>query len=456
MTVMKFGGTSVKDAAAIRRTINIVSKKNEPVWVVVSAFAGITNKLVSIVDYIEKRKSEEAIRIVDEIRNLHFQVADDLQILNYVTDFISGVSDELKRIVYALEVLGEITGKSKDMIFSTGERLSSFIVYNYALSQINNLIHINSREIIRTDSNFTSAEVDFAATKQLIAEKVVPEKSVICGGFVASDKHNHTTTLGRGGSDYSAAVIAKCIGAKSLEIWTDVDGILTSDPRMIPNAMLIKEISYKEAAELAFFGAKVLHPKTIYPAVESNIPVFVLNSYNPDNTGTLITCQSPYVSMIKAIAFRKNTTVINVSSNRMLGAYGFLAKVFDVFLLNETPVDLVTTSEVSISLTIDNDSNLDAIIKDLSSFSSIEIMKNCAIISVVGEGIRDTAGIASRFFNAVSGVNISMISMGASEINLSIVVSENELEKSVKLLHNEFFENVSLPDVFVELNNGIK
>lgn len=457
MRVMKFGGTSVKDATAIRRTVEIIKNRNCKAVVVVSAFAGITNRLVEITELISFHKHSEAQDLAEDIRNIHLEVADDLGVTLQTSEFINKVIDELKRIIYALDVIGDITNKSKDMIFAIGETLSSVIVAEFAKLNIDHAYHIDSRLIIQTDSSFTRSEVDFNSTAKSISDQFAKFNNpnlIICGGFIGSDSNNNTTTLGRGGSDFSAAVIAKCIKADSLEIWTDVDGILTSDPRLINNAMLLREISYIEAAELAYFGAKVLHPKTIYPAIEFDIPVYVLNSYNPNGSGTLIKKDSPYSNMIKAIAFRKNITVININSNRMLGAFGFLAKVFDVFLKNKTSVDLVTTSEVSISLTIDNNDNINQIINDLGEFSNIDIIPNQAIISVVGEGIRDTSGIASRFFGAVSGVNISMISLGASEVNLSIVVSENQLEQTVKLLHKEFFELTKLPNLFVELNSG--
>ncbi|MBX3044713.1 MAG: lysine-sensitive aspartokinase 3 [Candidatus Kapabacteria bacterium] len=455
MIVMKFGGTSVKDAEAIKRTVSIVKSRRKQSIVVVSAFAGITNSLVELIDSIHMHQYDTANDIIGSIKMRHLLASDDLGITINVAHKINTVCDNLSKIVYALDIIGEVSSKSKDMILASGEILSSFIVAEYAKNIIDNVIHIDSGKLIQTDSNFTNAEVDIEQTNKQVnnfLDKTSKFDVAICGGFIAEDKNGNQTTLGRGGSDYSAAIIAQSLGADVLEIWTDVDGILTSDPRMIQNAMLLREISYLEAAELAYFGAKVLHPKTIYPAINAKIPVYVLNSFKPNGNGTLITEDSPYSNIIKAIAFRKNITIINVTSNRMLGAYGFLAKVFDVFLLNETSVDLVTTSEVSISLTIDNDGNLDNIIKDLSHFATTDVYKGRAIISVVGEGIRDTAGIASRFFVALNGVNIYMISMGASEINLSIVVSEKDLEKSVKLLHKEFFENENLPDLFVKLN----
>ncbi|MFA7627334.1 MAG: lysine-sensitive aspartokinase 3 [Candidatus Kapaibacterium sp.] len=456
MIVMKFGGTSVKDAEAIKRTVNIVKNRQSSSFVILSALSGVTDNLIEICNYLENRKPQDAERILEHIRSRHVKLSDELGVASVCTSYINAICDELLRVIFALDVIGEISAKSKDMIFATGELLSSFIVAEYAKSQIDSLVFVDTRNLICTDSNFNCAEVDINNSKSKIFDFLTEYGKdydvFVAGGFIAADHSGSTTTLGRGGSDYSAAIIAECINADRLEIWTDVDGILTSDPRLIENAMLLKEISYAEAAELSFFGAKVLHPKTIHPAVEANIPVYVLNSYKPDGKGTLISNNSPYSKMIKAIAFRRNITIINISSNRMLGAYGFLAKVFDVFLMNETSVDLVTTSEVSISLTIDDDSNLSNIINDLSTFATIDVWRNKAIISVVGEGIRETAGIAAKFFGALSGLNISMISMGASEVNLSIVLDESILESAVQLLHKEFFESSNLHDLFVKLN----
>ncbi len=454
--VRKFGGTSVKNKEAIVNVVNIIKKSEKNQVVVVSALSGITNLLVSCIENIKKRNIEQTINNLEQVRNTHKQLTTELNLENYAVDYVDNTIDELIKITYALDIIGEISNKSQDKILSIGELLSSFIISEYAKKEIGIVKYINSSEIIKTDSNFTEAEIDFKQTNLKINEQFAKfnqsYKIIICGGFIGSDKFGNITTLGRGGSDYTAAIIAKCVKADALEIWTDVDGILSSDPRTIKTAKLLKEISYKEAAELAYFGAKVLHPKTIYPAISDEIPVYVLNSLNPNGQGTLIKIKSQYCNMIKAIAFRKNITIINITSNRMLGAYGFLAKVFDVFLVNETSVDLVSTSEVSISLTIDNDKNLPLIIKELSTFANIDLHKNQAIISAVGEGIRDTSGIASRFFGALKGVNIAMISMGASEVNLGIIVSERELEKSIELLHKEFFDNELLPDLFVELN----
>lgn len=457
MLVRKFGGTSVKDETAIKRVFNIIKNTKGKSVIVVSAFATITNSLVNIIEFLKIGKVNEAIQEADIILSKHIDTSVNLEILTNVKDFIFNSVDELKNFIRAIDVLGEVTPKSMDFILSKGELLSSRIIFEYFKQMDLNIEYVDSRDIIKTDSNYTAAELIDESEQVIINkfDKVFKEFDyAICGGFIASNQSGTTTTLGRGGSDYSAAIIAKYLKAGRLEIWTDVDGILTSDPRLIDNAKLVKKLSYSEASELAFFGAKVLHPKTIYPAVSNNIPVYVLNTFRPESTGTVILENTENVNFIKAIAFRRNTIVINVQSNRMLGAFGFLSKVFEIFKNNHTSVDLVTTSEVSISLTIDDKRNIDGIIKELSQFSKVEIFDEKAIISAIGEGIRNTAGIAARFFGALKGINISMVSLGASEVNLSIIVSENDLEDAVKSLHSEFFSTILDENIFEKLERN--
>lgn len=453
---MKFGGTSVKDAIAIKRVTNIVAAKDGKLIVVVSAFSQVTNSLTEIIDAIYDKKIDKALSISDEIYNKHIQVANDLKINGELEEFIYDKFDKLRQLIKAIGYLGEITPKSQDMVLSYGEILSSKIVEAYFHSSGLKSIYVDSRDLIITDSEYTQAEVQIDLTKTKVKDVInhafVDSHIVVCGGFIASNEQGFTTTLGRGGSDYTASLIASMLNADRLEIWTDVDGILTSDPRLVENAKRILTLSYDEAAELAYFGAKVLHPKTIYPAVFADIPVYVLNSFKPEESGSLILGNIENTKIIKSIAFRKGITVINIQSNRMLGAYGFLSKVFKVFQDNETSVDIVTTSEVSISLTIDDDSKLQGIIKDLERFSKATVSKNKAIIASIGEGIRDTTGIAARFFNALSGINVKMVSIGASEVNLSIVVDESEVEEAIKLLHDEFFNDNINPEVFQDIN----
>ena len=447
ITVSKFGGTSVKDAAAIKRLGSILSGKREKIVVVVSAMSKVTDGLISIINFLSAGNESDALTQLKEVFEKHRKTASELNLSKTLYDEIDFKERELIQLIKALHVLGEISPKSYDMIVSTGEILSSRIVAAYLQSCKLNAIHTDSRKIIRTDSCFSEANIDFKITDRLVQKSMDLQfknfEIVVCGGFIGSDKTGNTTTLGRGGSDYSAAVIASALDAGKLEIWTDVSGIMTSDPRVIKKARVIKELTYSEASELAYFGAKVLHPKTIQPAVAKNIPVWVLNSFDSDHPGTKIVANSPHGKIIKAIAFRRNITVISIASNRMLGAYGFLSKVFEVFSKYETPVDIITTSEVSISLTIDDARNLNVIKKELKKIGDVEVRNSYGIICAVGEGIRDTSGIAARFFGVLKGINILMVSIGASEINISIIVQDKDIDKSVSLLHKEFFNKLN-------------
>ncbi|MFY8162346.1 MAG: aspartate kinase [Candidatus Kapaibacteriota bacterium] len=473
MKVLKFGGTSVKNAEAINNVYNIISNQNDDIVVVVSAMSGVTDILVSLsesknITFINERLSYLLDKHISEANKLNL----DNKTINYIIKQI----DELK--LFLENNAENFNSKSYyDKIVSYGEVLSSFIVNSYFTSKSLNSFHLDSRNLITTDNEFGAANVlsdvtehkinkainnileDNKIVKTLgsvsnISSKNYNQNTIfVAGGFIASTIEGKSTTLGRGGSDFSGAIYAAMLNAEVLEVWTDVDGILTCDPRLIPNAKLISHLSYLEAAELAYFGAKVLHPKTILPAVERKIPVVVKNTFHPLSNGTAIFDRENNPKMIKAIAFRKKVTVINIVSNRMLGAYGFLNSVFEIFQQYKTSVDLVATSEVSISLTIENESKLTEIIYELNNFSSVTCTKNNAIISVVGEGIKQTAGIAARFFGVLSDINIYMVSVGASEVNLSIVVNQDDMENCVKKLHYEFFEKNELDNsVFIELN----
>ncbi len=452
---MKFGGTSVKDAESIDRLAKIVTQHNGKRFIVVSAQAGITDKIMSIIEGLKSGQLDSVYDLIEQIEHQHLITARKFKLSKSLIDNIKNKINELRNIAFALNILGEVSPKSQDKLLCFGEDLSSMIIAQYLLTNGEKLQFIDSRNLIKTDSTFIGANVDFKSTKEAIDAEIskFPDFDIfITQGFVASDKEGETTTLGRGGSDYTASIIATSLNAKLLKIYTDVDGIMTSDPRYVNDVKLIKILSYDEASELAYFGAKILHPKTITPAVEKNIPVIVLNTFNPDNSGTKIVKAKSGINIIKAIAFRKNVTVINIVSNRMLGAYGFLSRVFEVFNKFQTSVDIVTTSEVSISLTIEDESNLNSIVGELRKFAKITLKKNMAIIAAVGEGIRNTAGIAARFFGILSGININMVSIGASEVNLSIVLTEKDLFNAVQLLHNEFLKDTSKYDIFTNLN----
>jgi aspartate kinase len=284
-------------------------------------------------------------------------------------------------------------------------------------------------------------ETEQQAARQLsglIDENKIP----VLGGFMAASTTGETTTLGRGGSDYSAAIIGAGTGAREIQIWTDVSGVLTADPRLVPDAHTVPLLSYQEAAELAYFGARVLHPKTLQPAIDKSIPVRVCNSAKPHEAGTLIVTESEAAPQtIKAIAHKKGITTVQVTSARMLGAYGFLRALFEVFDRHRTPVDVVTTSEVSVSLSLDNTGSLAEIVSELKGYGTVEVAEHRAIISIIGEGLRNTPGIAARVFSAITDINVAMISVGASSVNLTFMVDEAQAGEAIRRLHHLCFEN---------------
>ncbi|HZL56527.1 MAG TPA: aspartate kinase, partial [Bryobacteraceae bacterium] len=274
------------------------------------------------------------------------------------------------------------------------------------------------------------------------------DRIVVMGGFIAATEDGVTSTLGRGGSDFTAALAGAGVNAEEIQIWTDVDGMLTADPTIFPGGHRVKSISFAEAAELAYFGAKVLHPATVIPAIERDIPVLILNSRRPEAAGTVIVSKAVACSnAVKSIACKRRITLVNIHSSRMFMAHGFLRRIFEVFDRYETPVDMIATSEVNVSLTIDNTAQMDGISRDLSEFSEVSTEPDQAIVCLVGENIRYTPGVASHVFKALEGVNIRMISQGASLLNLGVVVAEKDLRTAVEALHNEFFRELD-PEVF--------
>ena len=444
LNVLKFGGTSVKDAETINKVFEIVSNNTGKQAIVVSAHAGVTNLLVDICN----SKKEDISPILSELLKKHSSIANELSILDKVKDFIENELSEIDVITNYLPLSPQL----KDVVMSKGEILSSTIIHTYFDSKGLKVSYVDAREVMKTNSRFTNAELEFDKSCDIISERFTSEYEsndiTVMGGFIASDEEGRPTTLGRGGSDYSAAVVASALGAEELQIWTDVNGILTSDPRVINGVKKVRKLSYSEASELSFFGAKVLHPSTIHPAVKKGIPVRVKNTFNPTDDGTLVLSERSNIKMIKAIAFRKEVVTITLCSNRMLGAYGFMSKVFQIFENLKIPVDIVTTSEVSISVTVDKSEYNPMIEKELSVLGDVVISVDNAIIAAIGEGIKQTAGIANRLFGALKGINISMVSVGASEVNLSIVVKEMDLQRAVTLLHEEFFSGDLDPEFF--------
>jgi aspartate kinase len=447
MIVMKFGGTSVESASAIERVASIVKAREarRPV-VVVSAMGKTTNKLLAIAQTAIEGKREDYIRQLHDLRDFHSREARRVVPLEHRAELDRTLDDhfqEMTELVKGIAVLGELTPRSIDAISSYGERLSSYIV-SLAFEHFGlPAVHLDSRRVIVTDHRHTQAAPIYPETYKRLLEVIPPlakNKTVVMGGFIGSTEEGVTTTLGRGGSDFTAAIVGAGIGAEEIEIWTDVDGMLTADPTILPGGHRVKTISFAEAAELAYFGAKVLHPSTVIPAVERNIPVLILNSRRPEVPGTRIVSEAVACrNIVKSIACKRRITLVNIHSTRMLMAHGFLRRIFEIFDRHETSVDMVATSEVSVSLTIDSTARMGRICEELNEFAEVQTEPDQSIVCLVGENIRYTPGVASHVFGALKDVNIRMISQGASLLNLSFVVAEKDLRSAVEALHREFF-----------------
>lgn len=451
MIVIKFGGTSVGDADRVANAIDIVAARREqkPI-VVVSALAGVTNELVAASEAARSGNGERVDKIIAAVRQRHEDVA--VQLVQQKLDFFESFTRQLDKqieqihtILRGITLLGEITARAKDKVVSIGEKLSSVL---FAYSMMMRAVpgeHVHSEEVVITDDRFGEARPLMDETRAAARRVLLPllERNLVpvLGGFIGSTRDGATTTLGRGGSDYSAAIIGAAVGAGEIQIWTDVDGMMTCDPRLIPNARVIDTISYVEAAELAWFGAKVLHPRTIAPAVEQNIPVRVLNTHNVSSPGTLVTQAGDSRDHgARAVAVKRGVTVVNMTSSQMLGAHGFLAKLFAIFEQLEVSVDLITTSEVSVSVTIDDKHNLKQLVERLAPVASVEVMENQSIVAVVGRNLMRDSEVGAKIFAALRGVPMSMFALGTSGLNLSIVVGEDDADRAVKSIHEALFE----------------
>jgi aspartate kinase len=447
---MKFGGTSVEDAKAMRRTAAIVEgrrKKGLSAIVVVSAMAKVTDQLLAAAAAAGRADKAGALALSARLRNRHIDTACELLDETRFAALQAAVHQEfdaLDDLLRGIAAVGELTDRTSDLVVSFGERLSSRMVAAAFDQQGLNGAHVDARTCIITDSNYGKAAPQEPAIEAKLTEFVLPlveaGKTPVMGGFIGSNADGITTTLGRGGSDYTAALVGGGLHAGAIEIWTDVNGIMTTDPRICPDALRVKTISFEEAAELAYFGAKVLHPATILPAVQKSIPVLVLNSRNAENEGTKITAVAPHCrSPFKSIAAKKRLTIIDIVASRMLMTHGYLKAVFDVFDKYKCAIDMVSTSEVSISLSVDSNVKLPEICEELSKIADVKMEGSKALICMVGEDIRGHNGIAGQVFSAISHVNVRMISQGASEINMSFMIDEEDVEEAVRSLHAHFF-----------------
>jgi aspartate kinase len=456
MIVMKFGGTSVQDAKAIDRVAQIVQGRlaDRPV-VVVSAMAKVTDSLLAMGRAAGSGDRKTALKMARTLRERHYDTAGELLGTALFTEFHGDLGadfEDLDELLRGIGAVGEITPRTYDYVASFGEVLSSKIVAAAFIARGLPGVHVDSRQCLLTDSSYTRAVPQFEETNERLRKRVQPlvdsGRVPVMGGFIGSNRSGITTTIGRGGSDFSAAIFGAALHAERIEIWTDVDGMMTTDPRLTPEARRIKVISFDEAAELAYFGAKVLHPATVLPAVQQNIPVFVLNSMNPTCEGTKITARAPRCSNIfKAIALKKKITLVEVASPRRLLVHGYLKSIFEAFDQHNVAVDVVSTSEVSVSVTAETNEAIPALAADLAKIADVKYEGRKAIVCLVGENLRETPGIAAKVFGILENVKIRMISQGASEINLTFVIEEDDAAEVVRRLHRAFFAEVD-PEVF--------
>ncbi len=448
MIVQKFGGSSLEDAEALERVCAIVARaRNRRPVVVVSAMGETTDRLLVALEQAAAGEESRALSGLSRLRQ------DTERVLR---DFFSGASpaveeeiasffDELARMAREVAVLRSVPPAGRDHFLAHGEMAAGAVVAKALAARSVPAVGLDSREIVVTDDRFGRAQPDLQETERRAREKLLPlcERGdvPVAAGYIGSSAAGATTTLGRGGSDYTAALFGSALEAEAVEIWTDVDGMMTADPRVVPAACPIEAISFEEASELAYFGARVLHPLTLAPAIEKGIPVRVKNSRRPDFRGTEIRASAGSGGeQVRSIAFKKGIATVDVVTSRMLMASGFLPTLFEVFARWETPVDMVTTSEISVSVTVDDPSRLPEIRRDLERLAEVEVARDRAIVCLVGQDIKFTPGIAARIFRTIEDVNVLMISQGASRRNVSFVVEERDADEVVRRLHAEFFE----------------
>ena len=450
---MKFGGTSVADADAIGRVTSIVRRQIEsqsagdrsPV-VVVSALSKVTDGLLHAARFVEAGERDRAIARLEELAERHVTiasaVASGVRLDEAIRD-LHAEFDALKGVIRALPAGYDIP-LLQDRIAATGELASSRLLAAALAESGVSSVWLDARQIMLTDADHTRAAPDMQGTctraKQFVAPATARGDVVVLGGFIGMTPAGVTTTLGRGGSDYSAAIFGACLDVDEIQIWTDVDGMLTADPRVVPNPRLVPRLSFAEASELAYFGAKVLHPSTILPAVSKNIPVRILNSREPAAAGTLITSEPGASGRLTALACKRDVTVIDITSTRMFMVHGFLRRLFEVFERFRTPVDVVTTSEVSVSVTIDDVRQLDAMVESLRDFADVNCEGQMAIICAVGEDIHDDPKAFSRAITALDSIPLRMVSQAASRRNITFVLRDADVEQAMTRLHDAFFE----------------
>lgn len=442
--VLKFGGTSVRDGARIAHVAGlVVARAPLPRIVVVSALAGVTDQLLSLAESARRDgRGDDLERAVADFAERHRVAARQAGIeaarLHELAEAIEAARSSIARSLVGIALLGETTARATDSILSSGELLASRIVAAAIAARGGDAEWIDPRELIATDDGFGAARPDVERIAEAVSQRVPPAlaagRIAVTGGFVGRAPDGATTTLGRGGSDWSAALVGAAAGARAIEIWTDVDGVLTADPRLVPDARPLPTISFAEAAELARFGAKVLHPATIGPAVERGIPVVVRNTFAPETAGTTILTDTAGAG-VRAVSVRDGITALRVSNPRMLLAHGWAARVFAVFERLRVEVDVIATSEVSIATTVASTAPVEALLRELAGIAEVEAERDLAVVCVVGPHLLGAPRLLAEVFAALGDLPVRMVSHGASATNLTFVVAVADAAEAVRRVH---------------------
>ena len=440
MFVLKFGGTSVGSASSIKQVVEIITKNNEPKVVVLSAVSGTTNALIRIIKHIRDNEKDDALLCVHQLHNSYLNLISELYVTPKYKERARGFVSSKFNGINTLIKNGDVHNID-NIIVAQGEILSTNLVQLYLEeSQIQSSL-ISALDFMEIDKN-SEPKIDVIADK-LFPLSVSNQNLWITQGFICKNEDGEVSNLQRGGSDYTASLIGAAINAKEIQIWTDIDGMHNNDPRYVDNTFSIEEISFDEAAELAYFGAKILHPLSLIPAKENNIPVLLKNTFNPEAKGTIIKNKTVN-NGVTAIAAKDGITAIKIKSYRMLMAYGFLKKVFEVFEKYKTPIDMISTSEVAVSLTIDDISYLSEIILELTPFGKVEVDSDLSIVCVAGDFSQKKEGISAHVFNALKGIPIRMISYGGSNYNTSLLVKTSDKIAALNALNIGLFNKQHL------------
>lgn len=448
--VSKFGGTSMGDAACMLRSAEVVAQQGS-VLVVVSATSGTTNDLIALGQTSQSKAWSEAETILAKIRTRHEKIAADLQLAPALQEKLQGLLEETESISRGVFLLRDCSVKAMDTLMSLGERLSS-VLFCQALDQVlqrrslpKRAQWLDVRTVLRTDDTYGKAKPLTEEIKSLCQSRLSGlldgRVVLVTQGFIGSTEEGMTTTLGRGGSDYSAAILAEGIAADIVEIWTDVAGIATTDPRISPKAKPIAEISFQEASELATFGAKVLHPATLLPAIRQNIPVFVGSSFNAEAAGTWVRKEVEVLPLVRALALRKQQILVTLSTPAMLNTHGFLFQIFKIFNDHKVSIDAITTAEISVSVTLDDGAlGNKKLFSDLAEIADVQVEQNLALVSLIGNNLNHTSGVGKQIFETISDINVRMICLGASRHNFCFIVNEEQGPLAIQRLHEKFIE----------------